>query len=195
MRVLEDNEVRQLLFPDATPTSIEAKLELLLRDTLAREGSLCLGGVGAFRLLANGRIAFDPWTRKKIFVAYVLEDRKAAQAIFHFLCQQNFAPWMDSECLLPGQDWPRAIERAIEAADFVVPCFSSTACRKRSHFHEELRLALDTARRVPLDAPFLVPVRLDACSVPRRIQQHTQYVDLFPDFQHGLRQLLDTLAP
>ncbi len=195
MKVLEEEEVRQLLFPVVEKAPLEAKLELLLRDTLTREGSLCLGGVGTFRLLSNGRIAFDPWTRKKVFLAYVLEDKRAVQAIFRFLRRQDFAPWMDAECLLPGQDWPRAIERAIEAADFVVPCFSATACRKRSHFHAELRYALDAARRVPLDAHYLVPVRLDACPIPKRIQLQTQYVDLFPDFRQGLRRLLATLAP
>jgi len=36
-------------------------------------------------------------------------------------------------------------------------------------FQAEIRYALDCARRIPLDEIFVVPVRLDACRVPRSI--------------------------
>ena len=36
---------------------------------------------------------------------------------------------------------------------------------------------------------FLIPVRLDECHVPTRIQQETQYVDLFPDWGAGLQPI------
>jgi hypothetical protein len=43
---------------------------------------------------------------------------------------------------------------------------------------------------VPLDEVFLIPVRLDNCPVPARIQRETQYVDLFPDWQTGFGNVL-----
>ncbi len=195
MRVLDDTEVRDLLFKAPGADPLETKLEMLLRETLARDGSLCLSGVGRFWLLDNERIHFEPWTRKRVFLAYALEDRQAVRAIFRFLRRQGFDPWMDSECLLPGQNWPRAIERAVELADYVVPCFSKVACRKRGHFQTEVRMALEYGQRLPLDAVYLVPVRLEECSVPRRIQQQTQYTDLFPDFHRGLHSLLAAMMP
>jgi hypothetical protein len=39
-----------------------------------------------------------------------------------------------------------------------------------------------TARRIPLDEIFTVPVRLDCCLVPGSVQRETQYIDLFPDW-------------
>jgi hypothetical protein len=38
-----------------------------------------------------------------------------------------------------------------------------------------------------------VPVRLDACRVPRAIRRELQYVDLFPDWTKGSRRLMATM--
>ena len=60
---------------------------------------------------------------------------------------------------------------------------------KRGGFQAEVRYALDCAKRVPLDDVFIIPVRLDDCRVPARIQKETQYVDLFPDWDAGLQRV------
>ena len=95
--------------------------------------------------------------------------------------------------LLPGQNWPRAIESAIETSDFFIACFSENSVGKRGGFQAEIRYALDCARRVPLDEIFLVPVRLDDCRVPRPIRNELQYIDLFPDWTLGVRRLIGLL--
>jgi hypothetical protein len=58
---------------------------------------------------------------------------------------------------------------------------------KKGGFQAEIRYALDCARRLPLDQIFVVPVRLNECHVPRSIQKDIQYVDLFPDWDGGVR--------
>ena len=97
---------------------------------------------------------------------------------------------MDVRRLLPGQNWPRAIESAIETSSFFVACFSTRSVNQWGGFQAEIRYALDCARRVPLDDIFVVPVRLDACRVPRSIQRELQYIDLFPDWERGVRRLV-----
>lgn len=91
--------------------------------------------------------------------------------------------------MLPGQNWPRRIEDAIASSDFFIACFSKRSVRKRGAFQTEIRFALDCAGRVPLDDVFIIPVRLDDCRVPARIQKETQYVDLFPDWRSGLQRV------
>ena len=54
-------------------------------------------------------------------------------------------------------------------------------------------MRLDCARQVPLDEIYIVPVRLDECMVPRTIQHELQYIDLFPDWDKGMEQLLTML--
>jgi hypothetical protein len=96
--------------------------------------------------------------------------------------------------LLPGQNWPRAIETAIQLSDYFIGCFSRKAASKRGVFHTELRFALECAARVPLDEIFVIPVRLEECVVPARISSQIQYVDLFPDFDHGIKRVLNVIS-
>jgi hypothetical protein len=133
---------------------------------------------------------FEPRPESHVFLAYVKEDAPLAERLYETLEAEGFRPWMDVRNLVPGQNWPRAIERAIECSDFFVPCLSSRSVNKWGGFQSEIRYALDCARRVPLDDIFIVPVRLDDCRVPRPIQKDFQYIDLFPDWPRGLWRLL-----
>ena len=47
-------------------------------------------------------------------------------------------------------------------------------------FHKELKLALDAAAEKPDGTLFIIPIRLDACDVPERLQSY-QNVDYFGD--------------
>ena len=85
------------------------------------------------------------------------------------------------------------MEDAIASSDFFIACFSGNSVKKRGGFQAEIRYALDCASRVPLDEVFLVPVRLNDCRVPARIQRETQYVDLFPDWDAGFARILEII--
>ena len=87
----------------------------------------------------------------------------------------------------------QAIQNAIEDSDAFVACFSSAAIVKKGQFQAELRHALYHSRRLPLDASFLIPARLDDCALPARLADRVQYVDLFPDWSHGIRKLVRAL--
>ena len=150
-----------------------------------------IDGLGTFRPDPRTGFRFEPAaaSRPQVFIAYVEEDAAHADRLFEALEQAGFNPWMDLRKLLPGQNWPRAIETAIENSDFFVACFSRNSVLKKGGFQAEIRYALDCARRVPLDEIFVVPLRLDPCRVPRSIQRELHYVDLFPDWERGLRRL------
>jgi TIR domain len=150
-------------------------------------------GLGTFFPDETRGLRFEPTSLPKIFIAYVKEDEALAARLYSDLQGEGFHPWMDVRKLLPGQNWPRAIETAIENSDFFIACFSSNSVRKRGGFQAEIRYALDCARQIPLDEIFLVPVRFDACDVPRSIRNQIQYVDLFPDRDAGLRRLTRTM--
>jgi len=156
-----------------------------------REGrTVEIDGLGLFRTRPGGEIAFVAGPQPGVFLAYACEDASYAERLFEQLQKCGFDPWLDRRKLLPGQNWPRAIERAIEVSDFFVACFSKRSTTKRSKFHSELRYALDCARRLPLDGIYFIPVRLDDCVVPGEIANQIQYVDLFPDWQKGFRRIV-----
>src|SRR5690242_2023502 len=160
--------------------------------------SLALGrvveidGLGTFFPDRQRGVRFEP-RAPQVFLAHVKEDSETVERLYGALESAAFAPWMDVRKLVPGQNWPRAIERAIETSDYFIACFSRNSVNKWGGFQAEIRYALDCARRIPLDEIFVVPVRLDACRMPRSIQRELQYVDLFPDWERGVDQLLDTL--
>jgi hypothetical protein len=165
----------------------------LLRRTLDRGRVVEIEGLGTFRTSTEGGYEFLPESRVSVFIAYVEEDLACARQLRDALTEAGYLPWLDKDQLLVGQNWPRAIDRAIDLSDAFVACLSSRSLAKRGQFQSELRYALDCASRMPLDETFLLPVRFDACPVPDEIAKQVQYVDLFPDFDRGVRQLLRSL--
>lgn len=165
----------------------------LVRQSLAAGHVVEIDGLGVFQATAQG-YEFAAQTRPEVFVAYAAEDIAPARRLCEALQAEGCSPWLDRDKLLPGQNWPRAIERAIEVADAFVACFSPRSIHKYGQFQSEIRYALDCARKRPLDesadAAFLIPVRFEECPVPRRIAAHMQYVDLFPDWDKGLRRVV-----
>jgi plasmid stabilization system protein ParE len=179
--------------PARGPSTTE-KVANILRQCLDDGKKVEIDGLGVFRPDGEGRYEFIPRTRPKIFLAYVEEDRAAAERIFEDLHGRDFEPWLDQRMLLPGQNWPRSIEDAIETSDFFLPCFSRLSVSKKGGFQAEIRHALDGTRRLPLDEVFIVPVRLDACRLPARIQREIQYIDLFPSWEKGLTRVAAVIA-
>jgi hypothetical protein len=165
-------------------------LAQLIRRWLKRTRRVEIDGLGVFSIGSKGRVSLRDANRPRIFIAYATEDAAMAERLFQAFRSRGYAPWLDRRKLLPGQNWPRRIEDAIASADFFVACFSSHSVRKRGGFQSEVRYALDCASRIPIDDVFLIPVRLDECRVPQRIQREIQYVDLFPDFEAGVERVL-----
>jgi len=158
-------------------------------EGLAGGNPVEIDGLGVFYPDAARGFRFEPLRLPQVFIAYAAEDAVVTGRLCDALQEAGFSPWMDSRKLLPGQNWPRAIESAIELSDFFVACFSHHSVDKKGGFQAEIRYGIDCARRMPLDEIFLTPVRLDDCRVPRSIQRELQYIDLFPDWPRGIRRL------
>ena len=170
----------------------ERVAQTVLRGLLAGE-TVEIDGLGVFYPDERQYFRFEERRWPQVFVAYVDEDRATAERLYETLEASGFAPWMDKRKLLPGQNWPRAIESAIEGSDFFVACFSQNSVAKKGGFQAEIRYALECARQLPLDEIFVVPVRLGPCQLPGAIAREYQYVDLLPDWSRGIRRLLATM--
>ncbi len=166
------------------------RIARILRETLERGGSVEIDGLGTMYAGGKDGFRFVAQTKPRVFIAYVEEDLPFARKLYRAFEDHGFRPWLDKKRLMPGQNWPRAIETAIQTSDFFVACFSRRATSKRGSFHSELRYALFCAAKVPLDEIFLIPIRLDDCDVPARISKQIQYLDLFPEWGPGVSRLL-----
>jgi TIR domain len=176
------------------PEESGRNLARIVRQALLESGKVELEGLGKFLRNANDEVRFLAAAKPRVFLAYVEEDLEPVLQIYRALSAKGFQPWLDKKKLLPGQNWPRAIETAIQLSDYFLACFSQRAVCKRGVFHSELRFALESAARVPLDEIFMIPVRLENCVVPARISSQIQYVDLFPDWEHGIRRVLSVIV-
>lgn len=170
-----------------------AQLARVVRQCL--EEGLCveIDGLGVFKPGSDKRFHFYPLQRPQVFIAYVEEDLSHTLRLYKDLEACGHHPWLDHIKLMPGQNWARAIESAIEASGYFIPCFSRRALSKRGMFFSELRYALDCATSMHLDDSFILPVRLEDCTVPARIMQQIQYVDLFPDWSAGVRRVIEAI--
>ena len=169
--------------------SISRRIGKVLKQCLDEGRPVEIDGLGTFRRKKSGYV-FTAQPQVRVFIAYVDEDLPQARRLYEALRGAGFNPWLDKKKLLPGQNWPRAIRRAISVSDFFIACFSTRALCRRSTFHAELKYALECAAEHPMDEVFVIPVRLDDCGVPPRVRDSLQYVDLFPDWDAGLQSVL-----
>lgn len=177
----------------AAETASVRRLARLLRQCLTEGRAVYVDRLGTFRPSPEGGFTFRPDPKPQVFLAYAAEDATTVERLHDALEAAGFAPWLDRRKLLPGQDWRRAIEGAIETADYFVACFSSTSVKKRGNFQRELRLAMECAERAPVGDVFLIPVRLDECRLPEEIRRRWHYVDLFPSFEQGVKRLVQAI--
>ncbi|MFN8382837.1 MAG: TIR domain-containing protein [Anaerolineales bacterium] len=134
-----------------------------------------------------------PFYRKlRVFLCHASQDNPVVDDLYNRLLAEGWVdPWLDKEKLLPGQDWDMEIERAVETTDAVIVCLSNNSVTKTGYVQKELRFVLDIADEKPEEEIFVIPIRLDECTVPRRLKKW-QYVDYFPakqEFQSFYRLL------
>ena len=156
---------------------------------MKRSNAVEIDGLGVFGRDLGPETSPLTTQNPRISIAYAMADAVAAEQLFRATFRSGIR-----RVARPAQTASRAKlapqhRRRNSSSDFFVACFSRQSVRKRGGFQAEVRYALDCAKRVPLDDVFIIPVRLDDCRVPARIQKETQYVDLFPDWDAGLHRV------
>lgn len=126
----------------------------------------------------------------RIFISYAREDSTFAERMFDDIRLAGFDPWMDNECLLPGQKWEVGIEQAIRKSHYFIALLSSNSVAKRGYVQKEIRRALDILDQIPESDIFLIPARLDDCRPSHVVLEQLNWVDMFPDWEKGLERIL-----
>jgi hypothetical protein len=90
----------------------------IVQQSLEEGHSVDIDGLGSFRTAPKGGgYEFVAESRPQVFVAYAVEDLAVVRRLCAALSAAGCHVWLDKDKLLPGQNWPRAIEGAIEFAD------------------------------------------------------------------------------
>jgi hypothetical protein len=114
------------------------------------------------------------------FLCHSSQDKEKVRDLYRRLTNDGVTCWFDEEDLIPGQDWDREIRQALGRCRYVLACLSSSSVTTAGYVQTELKRALDRADEQPEGSIYLVPVRLEPCDVPGRLQR-LQRVDLFDE--------------
>jgi DNA-binding response OmpR family regulator len=134
---------------------------------------------GLERLLqAVERVLF----RAQIFLCYATPDYEQVLALHQALQAAGFLPWMDKKKIRGGEKWELAIRQAIRKSDFFVVCFSKNSVNRRGFMQREIRFALEIWEEQLEGDIYLIPARLEECTIDHEKLKQIQWVDLFkPD--------------
>lgn len=126
----------------------------------------------------------------KVFLCYSSEDKSAVRGHYQSLLAEGVDAWFNEESILPGQEWELEIPKAARNADAFIIFLSNQSITKEGYVQKEIKLALDIADEKPEGTIFIIPARLENCTVPTRISRW-QWVDLFTET--GYPRLLKSL--
>ncbi len=133
----------------------------------------------------------EPSGKPRIFLYHASEDKPRARELYHQLKAAGYHPWLDTEDLLPGQDWWEEIERIIRNHDNLVVVCLSCHSAKKGMVQKEIKRALDVLGEMPEGTIYLIPARLEDCQVPDRLLK-LHWVELVePDGFEKLKKALD----
>lgn len=117
----------------------------------------------------------------RVFVCHANEDHLIVDELVKKLRRVYDADyWVDNKKIKPGQDWEKEILDALDLSDAVIVCLSCNSVNKEGYVQKELRLVLDLESKKPKGTIFLIPVRLNPCTVPRDLER-IQWEDYFPE--------------
>ena len=151
----------------------------------------------------------DDGLKRKAFVSYVREDQDTVMRLVAELRGAGVEVWWDKEGLRAqgGARWKKAIEKAIEAGDYFVACFSDAYWEKaaKSYMSIEIATAIERLRYAPPEARWFIPVRLTDCPVPEYLinpdgaPEETladlQWIDLWRDWDGGVLEVIESILP
>lgn len=116
----------------------------------------------------------------QVFLCHASQDKPIVCELYQrFILEGWIAPWLDEEKLIPCIHWGLQIEKAVESTDAVIICISNHSVTKEGYVQKEMKVSLDYSLYKPEGMIFIIPLRLDACSIPWSIKS-IQHIDYFP---------------
>jgi predicted Rossmann-fold nucleotide-binding protein len=132
----------------------------------------------------------DPKRSSQVFLCHASTDKPLVRKLYKRLIADGIDAWLDEERLLPGQNFPLEIQKAVRESVAVIVCLTKNSVSKEGYVHREIKLALDIANEKPEGEIFIIPARFEECNVPESLKT-LHWADLFK--QGGYERLRDAL--
>ena len=125
----------------------------------------------------------------KTFLSYDRSDRAVVSNLHRKLTVHGFVPWLDRIDMGLGK-WKPQIKKEIWKTNFFLICLTGNSIINRGFIKEEIEWALDRQKQLGDETPFIIPVRLGKCEIPKLLRDF-QVVDLFE--RNGFEELVRKL--
>jgi hypothetical protein len=178
INMARDKETSHRVVPvylDATATK-SAPYGLRLKHGLMLAGVVDISRAAdeLLRLLAQlqgGEIqVLDQALAGKIFISYARSDQDSVQPIYEVLTDNQHHAWMDIHDIKGGENWLRAIYKAIEESEIFLAILSNNSVNRRGILQKELKKALDKWEGMLPDDIYIIPLRVDDCPIPELLK-------------------------
>jgi CheY-like chemotaxis protein len=127
----------------------------------------------------------------KAFLSYDRSDFKPVSNLHRKLTVHGFVPWLDRYDIGLGR-WKPQIKKEIWKTNFFLVCLTNNSVINRGFIKEEIEWALKRQEELGDETPFIIPVRLGKCEIPRLLRDF-QAVDLVD--RNGFDDLVRKLMP
>ncbi len=128
---------------------------------------------------------------KLIFLCHAKEDKGFVNELNNKLISDGFITWLDTQDLLPGDEWKQKIEEAMEQSDYVIVVLSKRSLSKSGFVNKEIRYAISQWEYKPLGKKYIIPIMIDECDLPRGLKE-LQWLNIEGD--NWCQSLLEALV-
>lgn len=142
--------------------------------------------VASMSIFLTRKIGRQREQRKRVFFIYSRKDAGAVKELAKQLRDRGFNPWLETEEILPGQDWNRAVMNALEESAVALFVASKNTESEDGYYVKEIKAALNVLKSRSEGDSAIIPIRLEEATLPHELTG-IQWVDLFSE--QGFQQL------
>lgn len=125
----------------------------------------------------------------KVFISHASRDKIVALRLAEVLRANNIDSWIDVKDLAAGDDWLKAIKRAIRSSDVFIALLSSSYISSRIAM-QELSFAME--RQLSEVSNRVIPVLIEDCDIPVFLREYKKE-DLRHDFDHAAEGIVQSI--
>lgn len=138
----------------------------------------------------------------KAFLSYVKENEPIVRVLDQVLTDYGIDIVTNYRNIEGGFNWKRTLKQLIENSGYFVGCFSNEFNeREKTVLYRELDYAIECAKDYPFDRKWLIPVRINECTIPsieiglQGLLTDLQRIDLFPParWHEGVESIVRTI--
>jgi hypothetical protein len=107
-------------------------------------------------------LGFHSGSRPRLFLSYARSDARFAEFLEAELKRRGYSIWKDTTGLLPGDDWSRVINQAMDASSHFIILVSPRSI-ERPEVNRELGVALQARKPI-------IPILLETCDIPEQLR-------------------------